>query len=1170
MMSEPKTGGPNRRGKADSAKRTVPARRKRVRPLTPRQFVHILEHVNDGLVVLDKDWHYVYLNQKAAEMLQRQKPSDLIGKHIWTEYPEGVGQSFQMAYEKAMREQVPVVFEEHYEPWDLWFENRIYPSPDTLTILFTEITERKRMERSLEERQYLLQKILDTEPGTVYIYDLGEQRNVYVNRHWLSAFGYTAEETQAMGDELSARIFHPDDLRLITEHHESWRQADEGEIRTFQYRVRSKAGEWRWLFSRETPFLRAETGEVRQILGIADDITDQIRMQEAVLKEKDFSEAMLDSLPGVFYFYDHEGNFLRWNRNFEELTGYSAEEIAQMHPLDFFEGQEKEYIAERIQRVFADGKSDAEANFVTKDHEMFPYYFTGKRTEIDGALYLIGMGIDISERKKADFALRERERQLSSIYETVGDVIFQLELDPEGGYRFTSANQAFFKTTGLSREVLLGKRVDEVIPEPSLSTVLQKYAEAVETGNVVRWEEVSEYPTGTLTGEVSIAPVFDDHGRCTHLVGAVHDVTERKRAEQEIRMLLGDLNERVKELTALHQLARLQQQEGADIPSVIGELVSLLPQAFQYPEMTAVRIRLGPLEVTTPGFTIPGSAPQIQTEFITADGQMGSIEVGYMQGSSLEVKSSFIEEERTLIHTLADMLRTFYDRKQAEEALRLSESRYRAVVEHQTEFIVRWKDNGVRTFVNEAYCQYFEVSPERALSETFMPQIADEDRAAILEKMSRLSSGTVQFETDIHRVLKPDGSIGWQEWIDQAIYDETGQIVEFQSVGRDVTERKRTEDALASSEAELRALFASMNDVVLVIDRDGVYRKIAPTNPGLLYKPPEELLGKSLRDVFPSERAETFIHTIRQVIETQATAHIEYPLSIDGQVYWFDTSISALEADSTLWMARDITDRKQAQERLQLLNEELEQRVAQRTEELAAAMLKAQESDRLKSAFLASMSHELRTPLNSIIGFTGVILQGLAGPLNEEQTKQLNMTRDSARHLLALINDILDISKIEAGHLEILKHPFDMRQAIGKALQVVQPLLKKKDIRVRTWVGPGVGTINQDRRRVEQVLINLVNNAIKFTELGAVDIECRAQEGWLETRVRDTGIGIQPEEMHRLFKPFQQIDTGPARGHEGTGLGLSICQHLVTAMGGTIEVESQWGVGSTFKFTLPI
>ena len=126
-------------------------RTKHVRPLAAKQFVHILEHINDGLVVLDKDWYYVFVNEKAAKMLQREKPSDLIGKHVWTEYPEGVGQPFQLACETAMKEQKSIVFEEHYEPWDLWFENRIYPSPDSLLILFTDITERKRMERLLEE-----------------------------------------------------------------------------------------------------------------------------------------------------------------------------------------------------------------------------------------------------------------------------------------------------------------------------------------------------------------------------------------------------------------------------------------------------------------------------------------------------------------------------------------------------------------------------------------------------------------------------------------------------------------------------------------------------------------------------------------------------------------------------------------------------------------------------------------------------------------------------------------------------------------------------------------------------------------------------------------------------------------------------------------------------------
>ncbi len=230
----------------------------------------------------------------------------------------------------------------------------------------------------------------------------------------------------------------------------------------------------------------------------------------------------------------------------------------------------------------------------------------------------------------------------------------------------------------------------------------------------------------------------------------------------------------------------------------------------------------------------------------------------------------------------------------------------------------------------------------------------------------------------------------------------------------------------------------------------------------------------------------------------------------------------------------------------------------------------AQEADRLKSAFLATMSHELRTPLNSIIGFTGIVLQGLAGPLNDEQVKQLGMVRSSARHLLDLINDVLDISKIEAGQVKVVSEPFNVRQAIGEAVQRVTPLAEEKALALVVEVAPEVGQIVSDRRRVEQILINLLNNAVKFTEQGEVRVTCRVDEGRLVTRVADTGIGIKPEDMDKLFKPFRQIETGLARRYAGTGLGLSICKKLVETLGGEIWVESEWGVGSAFTFTLPI
>ena len=238
---------------------------------------------------------------------------------------------------------------------------------------------------------------------------------------------------------------------------------------------------------------------------------------------------------------------------------------------------------------------------------------------------------------------------------------------------------------------------------------------------------------------------------------------------------------------------------------------------------------------------------------------------------------------------------------------------------------------------------------------------------------------------------------------------------------------------------------------------------------------------------------------------------------------------------------------------------------------LKAAKERAETADRVKSIFLATMSHELRTPLNSIIGFTGIILQGLPGPLTEEQKKQMHMVQDSARHLLSLINDVLDISKIEAGQLDVVSETFDMVESLKKVMHVVVPLAEGKGLKLITKVAPEVGLVTSDKRRVEQILINLVNNAVKFTEEGEVSVECQAINGnWIEMEVRDTGIGIKAEDVDKLFEPFQQVDIGIARKHEGTGLGLSICKRLTEKLRGEISLTSEWGKGSTFVVKLPI
>jgi hypothetical protein len=306
---------------------------------------------------------------------------------------------------------------------------------------------------------------------------------------------------------------------------------------------------------------------------------------------------------------------------------------------------------------------------------------------------------------------------------------------------------------------------------------------------------------------------------------------------------------------------------------------------------------------------------------------------------------------------------------------------------------------------------------------------------------------------------------------------------------------------------------------------------------------------------------------------------------------WLKISALALAVLLVLSLAGSMLLKHQVTTRtreLRRINAEMEQRIAQRTEELFHAMEKAQAADRIKTAFVASMSHELRTPLNSIIGFTGILLQGLAGPLNDEQAKQLRMVQGSGRHLLSLINDVLDIAKIEAGQLAVARESFDLRQSLVKVVESLAPQAEKGAVGVGLRIEGQLGPISGDRRRTEQILTNLIGNAIKFSPQGGevlVKVQPAPPDGTPEPdkgpaatvagqslliSVQDQGIGIKPEDIKTLFHPFRQIDTGMTRRFDGTGLGLYISKRLVRMLGGDIWVESRGpGKGSSFSFTLP-
>ena len=255
---------------------------------------------------------------------------------------------------------------------------------------------------------------------------------------------------------------------------------------------------------------------------------------------------------------------------------------------------------------------------------------------------------------------------------------------------------------------------------------------------------------------------------------------------------------------------------------------------------------------------------------------------------------------------------------------------------------------------------------------------------------------------------------------------------------------------------------------------------------------------------------------------------------------------------------------------LKRAHNDLEKKVVKRTIELQQANIKLKELDELKSMFLASMSHELRTPLNSIIGFTGWLLMGMEGEINEEQEKQLGMVKHSANHLLDLINGILDISKIEAGKVDLSIETFSIAEVVDNIIDSILPLANDKGLELIHNIPEGL-VICSDKQRVKQIVMNLIANAIKFTDQGYIKIDVKSLNNTnLEIIVSDSGIGMKKEDIEKLFRPFQQIDMSSTKKHEGTGLGLYLCKKLLNLLHGNISVKSQFGKGSEFKIIIPI
>jgi PAS domain S-box-containing protein len=493
-------------------------------------------------------------------------------------------------------------------------------------------------------------------------------------------------------------------------------------------------------------------------------------------------------------------------------------------------------------------------------------------------------------------------------------------------------------------------------------------------------------------------------------------------------------------------------------------------------------------------------------------------------------------------------------RRRAEARLRASEERFRTLAANAPIGVFLTDRDGLITFVNDRHSAITGRETEDVSGEQWTEVLHPEDRDAVATRWQKAGREDRDFGAE-YRSIRPDGRVVWLYGRSAALRDEKGAVTGFVGTVSDITDRK-----LAESERD--RFFSLSLDLLSITDFHGNFRRFNPAWSNILGFTPDELRSRRLVDlVHPADREATERETAR-LKRGGAITGFEHRLKTkDGTCRWLSwNAASDMDHKLIYSIARDVTEGRELQEQLRQKNQELERQ----NKEVATAT-------RLKSEFLANMSHELRTPLNGIIGFAEVMRDGHGGPVTEAHEEFLDDILLSSRHLLRLINDILDLAKVEAGKLSFRPEKVGLEGVAREAVNTLREMAARNRIELAVEVDPSLSQVELDPARLRQVLYNYISNALKFTDAGGkVVVRATSVSGdMFRLEVQDSGIGIRPEDIPKLFSEFHQLDEGSAKKYQGTGLGLALTKRIVEAQGGSVGVSSRWGEGSTFYAVLP-
>jgi PAS domain S-box-containing protein len=886
---------------------------------------------------------------------------------------------------------------------------------------------------------------------------------------------------------------------------------------------------------------RDAAGVVRGIFASFRDVTDQQELELQLRDTQVYTRSLIESNVDGIMTTDPLGVITDVNEQMVALTGRRREELIGSAFKTYF--TEPDRAEEAIRLVLHEGKvTNYELTARSKEgRETVVSYNASTFFDRDNRLQgVFAAARTITEQRKLEEKLREQQAYLRGLIESSGDGL--ITVDP-GGF-ISDVNDQMCRMSGYARADLNGTQFADYFTEREVARAGVK--QTFEMGVVTEYALTMVARTRRHLQVTFNASVFKDAGGVPRgIFASVRDVTDRVRLEEQMR----------EQQIYLRGL----------IESSGDGLVTVDPEGFitdlneQMCRMTGYGRQELMGSVFKRYFTQPDNA-EMGVRRTLAEGGVTNYELVLESKGGRKANVSFnasvFRSPDGHIEGIFASMRDISEKARLEIQLTEQQVYNRSLFEASADALFAIAPDGVITDVNQEATRLSGYTRKHLINSRFNDYFTDPAMAAAGVAKTLDKGRVIGYELVIVSRQGRRTTVS----VNAGVFtDAAGQPLGILAGAREISAQKLLEQQLRDSQVYTRSLIESNIDALVTTDAVGVITDANQQMEALIGLGRNELIGSDLKNYFTEpERAE---EGVRQTLrDGKVTDYELIARSRSGKETVVVYNAATLfdpdhKLDGIFAAVREITERKRFEQQLQEANLEL------------------QRADQAKDRFLASMSHELRTPLNAIIGFTGTLLMKMPGPLNPEQEEQLQTVQSSGRHLLSIINDLLDLAKIESGQWEGDFQPLNCAVAAREVADSLSPLARSKGLSFRVTAPKHAVTASIDRRALSQILINLSNNAIKFTDSGEVRLEVHEQSSNGRAMVRfdviDTGMGIKQNDQAKLFIAFEQLKKFSTAPREGTGLGLYICQRLAGLLGGSIEFTSELGTGSTFSFIVP-